>query len=280
MAGGKRTRHRRPVAWAARGTLSASRRRQGSAVRRAEHKPSRRRQARAIQDQIRTGVARPRVHRRIGGREVGVQRDCAAIRERPAIAGVEIAFAGQSLGQQHVVRGKLHMVVRDRRHALLRDGGAVDEVAHRDQHAFDEHGMVGREQQITKRLAGGEGAGADAHRPDIVRARMQVAAQPPMAEPDHLGAAAAGEQHAVAGPQMLDRHVAGRRGDAGAGGEAGVGFEGIDVGLGASRQHDEIVGVRARREAQRGAVEEGEHAGAVAFFAAVEAFDEDRVRLA
>ena len=66
-----------------------------------------------------------------------------AAREGAAVAGVEIALGGQALGQQNVMGGQFDMPIGDGLHRHLRDGAAVHEVTDGDQHAVDEHGMVG-----------------------------------------------------------------------------------------------------------------------------------------
>ena len=74
------------------------------------------------------------------------------VAEGGAVAGVEVALAGQPFGQQHGVRGQLDVNVGNlgRQH---RYRSAVDEMAHRHQRAAGKHRMVGGEEQRAMRRA-------------------------------------------------------------------------------------------------------------------------------
>ena len=67
----------------------------------------------------------------------------AAIGEGAAVAGVEVAFGRQALGEQHVVRWQFDVPVGHFVRRLLRDGRVIDQIADRDQHAVEEHGVIG-----------------------------------------------------------------------------------------------------------------------------------------
>jgi len=60
------------------------------------------------------------------------------------LAGFQIAFRRQPLGQQQRVARQFHVPIDDPLDRLPRDGGAVDQVADRDQDAIGEHRVVGR----------------------------------------------------------------------------------------------------------------------------------------
>ena len=78
-----------------------------------------------------------------------------AVGEGVACTGLEVAFGGHAVGEQHVVARQLDMIVGDRMPLDLRDRAAVDQVADRDQHILDEHRVIGRQQQFAPRRGDG-----------------------------------------------------------------------------------------------------------------------------
>jgi len=109
----------------------------------------------------------------------------AAIGKAAAIAGIKVALARQSFGQDHVVAVQLHVPIGHAIHWALGDAGSIDQAPGRDQHAIDEDPMIRRQQQVTARQAGLQRAGGDTHRPDRLRGRVSAAINPPMPPPDH-----------------------------------------------------------------------------------------------
>ena len=67
--------------------------------------------------------------------------------EGGAVAGVEVAFDGRRLGEQHGVRREFEVLIFHGINAFLRNRGAVDEPPGRHQRAIEMHGMVRRESE-------------------------------------------------------------------------------------------------------------------------------------
>jgi hypothetical protein len=117
-------------------------------------------------------------HRRAGvvpalGIEAAVQLGkFAGIGEGRAIAVVQIAFARQPFGQDHVMALQLDMVIANLFHLVLNDRRAVDQEAGRDQHALDEDRMARRHAQIARRHSLAERTGTNADGMDFPRPRM------------------------------------------------------------------------------------------------------------
>ena len=85
------------------------------------------------------------------GRNPGATALRRAIGECAAVAGVEIALRGELFGEQQPVRWQFDVPVGGAPDRFLRDRGAVDQIADRDQAPLGEDGMVGREQQVAPR---------------------------------------------------------------------------------------------------------------------------------
>ena len=140
-------------------------------------------QVRAVAEQGGVGFCRPD-----GEREIRVERGGGAVaREGVAVAGVQIGFAREIFGEEHVVGGEFEVVVGDVFRFFAEDGGAVGEVPDGDQVALDVDGVVGGEQEVIARLIFGEGVGADADGPDGFRVRVAVAGDGAVAVPDDAG---------------------------------------------------------------------------------------------
>src|ERR1019366_336224 len=116
---------------------------------------------------------------------------------------VEIAFGGKPLGQHYVVPLELDMVIGDALHSFLHHGRAVDQVTDRDQNIVGEHGVVRREPELARRLAGTERTSGNAHRPDMVRPRMAIAADGAPADPLHRALLSGDGGYTVALCQVL-----------------------------------------------------------------------------
>ena len=166
--------------------------------------------------------------------EVGVQCDGAGgVIEHAFAAGVEEAFRRQVLGQDDVVAFQFDVVVGDGVHRHLRDGIAVDQAAHRDQHVFHIQGVVGGEEQVTLGQAGAEGAGTHPHRPDFAGGGVARAIDRPMPDPNDAGGAREQGGEGVADAEVFDGDVAvvranaRTRGEAGQGAEAALGVDGF-----------------------------------------------------
>ena len=73
----------------------------------------------------------------------------------------------------------------------LRNADAIDQMAHRHEHArrgafavaLDENGVVGRQQQVARRNSRSEGAGAHADRPHLLGPLVARAVDAAVAEP-------------------------------------------------------------------------------------------------
>ena len=102
----------------------------------------------------------------------------------------------------------------------LRDSAAVDEVADRDQHIFDEHRVIGRQQQFASRRAGTKCVRCDANLLDALAVRMSAEIDAAMADPAYRLSATRYGLHAIAGAQVLDGDLAVRCQDACAGGRS------------------------------------------------------------
>ena len=135
---------------------------------------------RALLDQRRAGPVGPG---RAIRQRVRTRRNARGIVEVRAVAGIEIALAGQPLRQQHVMRVQFDMPIGDAPHRLLHDRRVVHQMPHRDQHAIDEHRMIGRQHEVADRPATAKGAGGDAHRVHVpgswMRGRLDAAAAEP-----------------------------------------------------------------------------------------------------
>lgn len=103
--------------------------------------------------------------------------------EGATIAGVEVGFAHQPLGQQQVVGVQLNVIIRHPVAHFLHHGPAVNQIGDRDQHAIGEDCMIGAEERVTRRLAGAESM--HMHWVEIARARMRAAIDLAKADPAH-----------------------------------------------------------------------------------------------
>ncbi|MCX7376472.1 MAG: hypothetical protein NTY94_07005 [Alphaproteobacteria bacterium] len=167
-----------------------------------------------------------------------------------AVAGIEVAFAAQALAEHDVVAGEFDVEIGDAGAAFAQDGGAVFQVADRDQHAIDVHGVVGREPEVAVRAAGAEGVGADADGPHLGRAVLHGALHGAAADPDD-GEELAGEDgdHVIPGLEVFHRDLPLAGEQACAFGEAGgwgvvpgaIGGEGEDLALGERGVGDDVV---------------------------------------
>ena len=176
-----------------------------------------------------------------GASELGAEFQVAQhVAEHVAVAGVEVAFGGRALGEDHRMAGQLDVEVVHRFDALgAGDAGAVHQLAGRDQHAVEAHHVFGRDQQVARRAARAEGAGgeADGHHLGAFAGIDEGGDVAAGADPFDGQGAAGGGDHRVADREVLDRDLAARGGDAGAAQEAGVGE--VDVAVGIDRAADD-----------------------------------------
>ncbi len=164
------------------------------------------------------------------GSEIRIEgREHPAIGEAAAIAGIEIALHRQPLGEQDVMPGQLDMEIKRPRRVLLEDRCPVEEALHRHQEVAvcrprpggEGDGVVRREAEIAARDAGGESAGEDADRLHQLGPEMAAAIDAALANPDDRRQAPRDRPHPHAGAEILDRDLAPRGHDAGAGEETG-----------------------------------------------------------
>ncbi len=185
----------------------------------------------------------------------GIERDHAATGEEAAIAHLQVAFAGQVLGQQDVVAAlQLDMPIDDGRDVLLDDGRAVDEGAGGHQHlAEDVHAdrVTGREDQVARGAVLAEGLRDDADRHHLVRTWVASAIDRAVAEPADRTVRARHGDDEVADREVLDSHVAARGSDARAAGETrdSVSIRVVvrhgPVAVGVAVRHEGVVGAWA-----------------------------------
>ena len=117
------------------------------------------------------------------------------------------------------------MIVRDEAACgVHHDRGAVHQQFRRDQHAVEEHRVVGGQQKVAVRAIFGEGFGGDADRAHPLRGRMARDIDAAAADPAHRAGMAQMRHHDIARKQRFDSDLAAFGQDARAGGETG-GFE-------------------------------------------------------
>ena len=149
------------------------------------------------------------------GREIRMRLDeGAAVGEGGAIAGVEIGFRRQTLGEDYVVSVEFDMPIFDTVLVDLGDGAAVDQTTDRHQHALGCDIVAGRKPEIAPRRALAEGARANPHRPHRRRIGMAGDFDAPLADPDNRPRRAGGGDGEIADAQILDRDLAARCGSA------------------------------------------------------------------
>src|SRR5258708_2526657 len=113
-------------------------------------------------------------------------RGGAPIGEGSPVAGVEVALAGQDLGQQHIVRRQFDMEVGYVSNILLNHGAAVDEIAHWHEDSLNEHGVVRGQSESAAGDARPEGVTTDTDGLHVPWAGMTPKVHAAMAEPDDL----------------------------------------------------------------------------------------------
>ncbi len=155
-----------------------------------------------------------------GGGAAGVRVERAVLRsvvEHAAAAIVDEAFGRGALGQDDVVAVEFDVDVVDPvPAALLGDGVAVDQAAGGHQHAVDEHGVLGRDQQVAVRQPAAERAGAEADRLDGGIGGQEAPGVAAAADPADRAMRAGGGDEGVADGEAVDRALALRGGDQGA----------------------------------------------------------------
>ncbi len=84
-----------------------------------------------------------------GGGEIWCHfRRTRRVLERTAVAGVEVGFGGQALGEEEVVAVEFHVPVGDAGVGFLGDRDVVDQVTDRNEFSGDEDRVVGREDEV------------------------------------------------------------------------------------------------------------------------------------
>src|SRR5579863_2982154 len=103
---------------------------------------------------------------------------------------------------------ELDVEIGDSADGDLPDCPPVDQVLHRDQHAVNEHRVIGRQQQIAAWQPGTEGTGGDTHRAYMRRLRMVAAVDVAVSGPDDWFASIAWHgPHTVTDGQSLHGHL-------------------------------------------------------------------------
>ena len=69
--------------------------------------------------------------------------DPAAIGKMRAVAGIQVGFSRESIGEKHVVAFEFDVVIDHVADRHLGDCCAIDQVLDRDQHRLEEHRMIG-----------------------------------------------------------------------------------------------------------------------------------------
>ena len=159
--------------------------------------------------------ARSRVSPALRGIHIRMQdQRCIAVGEHPPIAGVEVAFRRQRLGQQDVMRFKFDMVIRHGMTLIVaRDAGTVHQPPRQNQRIVEQHGMIRGHQQIAAWHPIGDRSGADQNRPHLLRCRMAGQIQMAGADPPYRPLGTGVGNYEVSDAQILDRDRAARRQD-------------------------------------------------------------------
>ena len=142
--------------------------------------------------------------------------------EHAAVAGVEISFSRKVLGKHDVVCVEFDMVVGDGlAFGVSSNAGAVDQRADRNKETVDQHGVVGRESEITARRAISESMSIDQDRLGQLGCRVAKQIKATVANPCDRTYRTSRRHDALTNRKMLDRGFAPFGQNAGTGAEAG-----------------------------------------------------------